>query len=191
MKLFVDSANLTEIEASLSRGFASGVTTNPPILAKEEKRDYREIVRDIINLITKFGAPLPLSVEVFTMDPDEMIRQAEELVSHFGDYKGLTIKVPIGWDELRLITRLTDMKIPVNATCCMSFNQAVMAVDAGERRVLKPLLRPHPRHRVRRCQGRDGRAGLHGPVGQRRRDHRRIHPPHHGHQRGDPGGRRT
>jgi transaldolase len=135
MKLFVDSANLTEIEASLSRGFASGVTTNPSILAKEEKRDYREIVRDIINLITKFGDPLPLSVEVFTMDPDEMIRQAEELVSHFGDYKGLTIKVPVGWDELRLITRLNDMKIPVNATCCMSFNQAVMALDAGARYV--------------------------------------------------------
>ncbi len=135
MKLFVDSASLTEIEASLTRGFASGVTTNPSILAKEEKRDYREIVRDIINLITKFGAPLPLSVEVFTMDPDEMIRQAEELVQHFGDYKGLTIKVPVGWDELRLIARLTDLHIPVNATCCMSFNQAVMALDAGARYV--------------------------------------------------------
>ena len=135
MKLFVDSANLTEIEAALTRGFASGVTTNPSILAKEEKRDYRVIVRDIINLITKFGAPLPLSVEVFTMDPDEMIRQAEELVTHFGDYTGLTIKVPVGWDELRLIARLTEMHIPVNATCCMSFNQAVMALDAGARYV--------------------------------------------------------
>src|SRR5256714_14939894 len=135
MKIFVDSANLTEIEAALTRGFASGVTTNPSILAKEEKRDYRVIVRDIINLITKFGAPLPLSVEVFTMDPDEMIRQAEELVAHFGDYTGLTIKVPVGWDELRLIARLTDMHIPVNATCCMSFNQAVMALDAGARYV--------------------------------------------------------
>ena len=62
MKLFVDSANLTEIEAARTRGFASGVTTNPSILAKEEKRDYREILRDIINLITKFGPPLPLSV---------------------------------------------------------------------------------------------------------------------------------
>ncbi len=129
MKLFVDSASLTEIEAALTRGFASGVTTNPSILAKEDKRDYREIVRDIINLITKFGAPLPLSVEVFTMDPDEMIRQAEELV------KGLTIKVPVGWDELRLISRLTEMDIPVNATCCMSFNQAVIALDAGARYV--------------------------------------------------------
>ena len=135
MKLFVDSANLPDLEAALSRGFASGITTNPSILAKEEKRDYREIIRDIINLIGKFGAPLPLSVEVFTMDPAEMIRQAEELISYFGDYKGLTIKVPVGWDELRLIARLTEMNIPVNATCCMSFNQAIMALDAGARYV--------------------------------------------------------
>src|SRR2546423_11443333 len=135
MKLFVDSASLTEIEAAFPRGFASGVTTNPSILAKEEKRDYRVIVRDLINVITKSGPPLPLSVEVFTMDPDEMIRQAEELVTHFGDYTGLTIKVPVGWDELRLIARLTEMHIPVNATCCMSFNQAEMALDAGQRYV--------------------------------------------------------
>jgi transaldolase len=135
VKIFVDSANLVDIEASLSRGFASGVTTNPSILAKEEKRDYREHVRDIIDLIRKWGPPLPLSVEVFTTDPDEMIRQAEELVANFGDYPGLTVKVPVGWNELRLIARLNDENIAANATCCMSFNQAVMALNAGARYV--------------------------------------------------------
>ncbi|MGH2718569.1 MAG: transaldolase family protein [Actinomycetota bacterium] len=133
MKIFVDTANLADIEACLTRGFASGVTTNPSILAKEEKRDYRDHVRDIIDLIRKFGPPLPLSVEVFTTDPDEMVRQAEELVSHFGDYPGLTIKVPIGWEELRLINRLAEQGIAVNATACMSFNQAIMARNAGAR----------------------------------------------------------
>ena len=29
MKIFVDSANLSEIEQALERGFVSGVTTNP------------------------------------------------------------------------------------------------------------------------------------------------------------------
>lgn len=135
MKLFVDSANLQDIDAALSRGFASGVTTNPSILAKEEKRDYREHIRDIIDVIGKWGGPLPLSVEVFTTDPDEMVRQAEDLVADFGDYKGLTIKVPVGWDELRLMARLTAMNIDVNATACMSFNQALMALNAGARYV--------------------------------------------------------
>ena len=48
MKLFVDSANLADIEDALARGFPRGVTTNPSILSKEEKRDYRDHIRDII-----------------------------------------------------------------------------------------------------------------------------------------------
>ena len=41
MKLFIDSANLADIEAALKRGFPAGLTTSPSILAKEEKGDYR------------------------------------------------------------------------------------------------------------------------------------------------------
>jgi transaldolase len=135
MKLFVDSANLIDIEEALSRGFPSGVTTNPSILAKEERRDYRDHVRDIIELLSKSDEVLPLSVEVFTTDPDEMVRQAEGFVEQFGHYDGLTIKIPIGWDELRVVTALTERNIRVNATCGMSVNQAVMALGAGARYV--------------------------------------------------------
>lgn len=135
MKIFIDSANLSDIEAALSRGFASGLTTNPSILAKEEKRDYRDHIREIIGLVEKWGRPLPLSVEVFTTDPDEMIRQSEAFIGEFGDYPGLTIKVPIGWDELRVISSLTEKGVNVNVTCGMSFNQAVLALNAGARYV--------------------------------------------------------
>ena len=133
MKIFVDSANLEDIEDALARGFASGITTNPSILAKEERRDYREHIRDIIDLLTKWGRSLPLSVEVFTSNVDEMIRQSEDFISEFGHYDGLTVKVPIGWDELRVVTSLSDKGIKVNATCGMSVNQAVMALNAGAR----------------------------------------------------------
>ena len=64
---------------------------------------------------------------------DEMVRQAEEFVEEFGDYDGLTIKIPVGWNELRVIAALTDRGIAVNATCAMSVNQAVMALGAGAR----------------------------------------------------------
>ena len=131
MKLFVDSANLADIEAAAVRGFISGVTTNPSILAKEEKRDYREHIRDIIELLKRTGLTVPLSVEVFTTNPDEMVRQAEEFISEFGDYEGLTVKVPIGWEELRVISALSDKQVAVNCTCGMSFNQAMMALNAG------------------------------------------------------------
>ena len=131
MKIFVDSANLVEIEEALKRGFPSGITTNPSILSKEEKCDFRELIQKIISLLQKYGYEIPLSVEVFTANPKEMVRQAEEFVKHFGDYPGLTIKVPIGWDELAVIHELKSRGIKVNCTCCMSFNQAVMAARAG------------------------------------------------------------
>jgi transaldolase len=131
MKIFVDSANLGEIEEALARGFPAGITTNPSILAKEEKGDFRELITRIIRLVEKYGYDIPLSVEVFSTRPEEMIAQAEEFVHHFGAYRNLNVKVPIGWDDLVVIRELRRRDIRVNCTCCMSFNQAVMAAGAG------------------------------------------------------------
>jgi transaldolase len=131
MKLFVDSANLAEIEEALKRGFPAGITTNPSILSKEQKVDFNLHIRRIIDLIRRYGYDIPLSVEVFTTDPDEMLRQADSFVTQFGDYQKLAIKVPIGWEELRVIHHLRQQGIQVNCTCCMSYNQAIMAAAAG------------------------------------------------------------
>jgi transaldolase len=131
MKIFVDSANLQEIEEALKRGFVSGVTTNPSILSKEQRRDFKEHIRDIINLLRRYKVSLPLSVELFTTDVDEMLKQADAFLSAFGDYEQLAIKVPIGWDELRVIHHLRSSGARVNCTCCMSYNQAMMAANAG------------------------------------------------------------
>jgi transaldolase len=131
MKIFVDSANLKEIEECLKRGFVSGITTNPSILAKEKKTDFREHIQSIISLVQSYKLDIPMSVEVFTTDPQEMIRQAEEFVMSFGEYQNLNIKVPIGWNELEVISNLRKRNIKVNCTCCMSYNQALMAANAG------------------------------------------------------------
>ena len=131
MKIFVDSANLLEIEEALERGFPSGITTNPSILAKEEKADFRDHINKIIELVQRYGYDIPLSVEVFSTRPDEMITQAEDFVRHFGHYPKLNVKIPVGWDELAVIRELRLRGIPVNCTCCMSYGQAMMAAAAG------------------------------------------------------------
>ena len=87
MKIFVDSANLLEIEEALDRGFPAGITTNPSILAKEEKGDFREHIKKIIELVQRYGYDIPLSVEVFSTKREEMITQAEDFVGHFGHYR--------------------------------------------------------------------------------------------------------
>lgn len=134
MKLFIDSANLGEIEEALKRGVVSGITTNPSILSKEEKGDFRAHIKKIIGLIEKYAngsTRIPLSVEVFSTEPAAMIAQAHDFVWHFNDHPMLNIKVPIGWDELAIISELRRAGIRINCTCCMSYNQAIMAALAG------------------------------------------------------------
>jgi len=131
VKLFVDSANLVEIEEALQRGFVRGITTNPSILSKEERRDFTRHIRDIIDVLRRNEAVVSLSVELFTSDPRDMADQAREFLDDFGDYEELYIKVPIGWDELKVIHEIVRRGGRVNCTCCMSYNQAIMAASAG------------------------------------------------------------
>ena len=130
MKIFIDSANLEAIEDALKRGFPSGITTNPSILAKEPKTDFKKHIHKIIDLCGKYKRAIPISVEVFAKEIDAIERQAYEFLEEF-KYEHLSVKVPIGWDELTLIKKLVDKKVIVNCTCCMSFNQAIMAANAG------------------------------------------------------------
>src|SRR5260370_20001450 len=131
MKIFVDSANLVEIEEALRRGFPAGITTNPSLMSKEDRTDFKLHIKLIIKLCERYDRKIPLSVEVFTADPKAMVKQATEFVAEFGEYEGLNVKVPIGWDELAVIRDLKTRGIPVHCPCCMSFNQSIMPSHAG------------------------------------------------------------
>src|SRR5438132_4326277 len=94
MKIFVDSANLGEIEEALQRGFPAGITTNPSILSKEEKGDFREHIKKIIGLIEKYGYDIPLSVEVFSTKPEEMVEnRSEEHTSELQSHSELVCRL--------------------------------------------------------------------------------------------------
>ena len=135
MKLFVDTADVKELETCLERGFPSGVTTNPLLVARSGCTDFGVHIRSMIDVLIKHDAKIPLSVEVNTADPAKMADQAEQFVQAFGDYPYLNIKIPIGWNELKVIAQLARRDVPVNCTCCMSYNQAVMAARAGAKYV--------------------------------------------------------
>lgn len=130
MKLFLDSANLQDVENALVRGHISGITTNPSLLAKEPKSNFYEHIKKIAKLIEADGRNLPLSVEVFATKPDEMIAQAEDILQKIG-YSNLYIKVPIGWDELKVIYALAKRNIKVNCTCIFTEEQCVLAASSG------------------------------------------------------------
>jgi len=125
VKLFIDSANLEDIEAAFTRGVVRGVTTNPTIMAKDQGS-----IEDIIRLLRRYGDSIPLSVEVTETDVDAMYNQAHLFERTYG-YIGLVVKVPIGWNELQEVRLLRQGGVKVNVTACMSYNQAIMAANAG------------------------------------------------------------
>jgi transaldolase len=130
MKLFLDSANLNEIEDGIRKGAISGVTTNPSILAKEPKTDFIAHIRKIAELCKASTRALPLSVEVFTADPEKMITQALDIREKV-PYEHLNIKIPIGWQELRAISALSAKGIKVNCTAIFTEAQSCLAANAG------------------------------------------------------------
>ncbi|RJQ32477.1 hypothetical protein C4572_01060 [Candidatus Parcubacteria bacterium] len=134
MEIFIDSANLEEIEEALKRGFIRGITTNPSIVAKEEKTDFNSLLIKIGELIKKYRPNTHLSIEVFSKVPEEIERQAKEFQKIL-NLPELSIKVHIGWDELEIIRKLAKDGFSVNCTCCMTVTQAIMAAAAGSKYV--------------------------------------------------------
>jgi transaldolase len=132
MKLFLDTANLADIETALQKGFITGITTNPSLMAKEPKGNYIDHMKKIVELIYKYSNPISLSVEVFAQNKEKIIIEAEELVSEI-QYENLSIKVPIGWEELEAIYQLSIEGISVNCTCIFSEAQCMLATNAGAR----------------------------------------------------------
>jgi len=147
--LFIDSALPDEIRTALSEGF-QGVTTNPSLVAKAPKGDsskpfmdrYLDHMRSIIEICNKYplrnGSPPSLSVEVFSLEPEEMIKQANQIKEGLQQYEGLAIKIPVsykGRNYLEVIKRLARNRFCVNATCGFSASQLELAAQAGARYV--------------------------------------------------------
>jgi transaldolase len=124
MQLYVDSANLTEIQHAASLGFISGVTTNPSLLAKEDPSiDIRSLILDIHKSVGGHT-----SVEVISTDTDGMLREADEILKWFPE---ATIKIPFIPAGLTAVRKLADQDIPTNVTLLFTATQALIAANAG------------------------------------------------------------
>jgi transaldolase len=128
MEIYVDSADHREIEKWLGEGIVDGVTTNPSVLFKDGVFDFEEGARRLARLLGE----RPLSVEVTTDDPAEMLSQGRTL-ARWG--ANIAVKIPVtnskGESCLGVIHTLTKEGIAVNTTAIMSFNQAILAAKAG------------------------------------------------------------
>ncbi len=124
MRIFLDTADPTEIRRAAEAGLIDGVTTNPSLLAKVAKdREPSDIFREICE--TGEG---PVSAEVVALDAEGMIQQGKTL---FEIADNIVIKVPLTEEGLVACRALTRSSIPVNVTLCFSPTQAHLAAKAG------------------------------------------------------------
>ncbi len=124
MDLYLDTASINEIKEVARLGIIRGVTTNPSLLAKEDPSvDYKERILEIHKIVGGH-----LSVEVISTNCDDMIREAEEIVSWFPQ---ATIKIPMIPEGLAAVRELSKRNIPTNVTLVFSVTQALAAQSAG------------------------------------------------------------
>ena len=125
MKIFLDSADLTEIRAAMDAGLIDGITTNPSLLAKVAGADHepREILEEICRTV-----PGPISAEVVATDTESMLREGRKLAKVADN---IVVKLPLTQDGLRACRQLREDDIHVNVTLCFSATQALLAAKAG------------------------------------------------------------
>ncbi|MEI9479602.1 MAG: fructose-6-phosphate aldolase [Deltaproteobacteria bacterium] len=122
MKIFIDTANLSEIKKAKALGLVDGVTTNPTLLAKEGEKT-ETLIRKIWEEVRG-----PVNVEVIGTTCDEMVKEARQMAT-WGDE--IVIKIPITLEGLKAVKVLSGEKIRTNVTLVFSPSQAILAAKAG------------------------------------------------------------
>ncbi len=122
MKFFIDTANIEEIKKAVDMGMVDGVTTNPSLIARENK-PFKKIIKDICKIVDG-----PISAEVIALDAEGMVREGRELASI---HANIVIKIPMTTEGLKAVKKLAEEKIRTNVTLIFSASQALMAAKAG------------------------------------------------------------
>jgi len=122
MKLFIDTANIKEIEEANSMGIIDGVTTNPTLVSKEGK-DYKKVLQEICKIVDG-----PISAEAVSDTCEEIVKEARDLSAI---HKNIVVKIPMTWEGLKAVKRSKEEGIKVNVTLVFSPNQAILAAKAG------------------------------------------------------------
>ena len=122
MKFFIDTANIDEIKKAVDMGMVDGVTTNPSLIAREDK-PFEEIIKEISTVVDG-----PISAEVIALDAEGMLAEGRELAKISPN---IVIKVPMTTEGLKATKTFANEGIKTNVTLVFSSAQALMAAKAG------------------------------------------------------------
>ena len=122
MKIFLDTAIVSEIKEAWDLGIIDGVTTNPSLILKSGK-NLNDTLVEIANIVDDC-----ISGEVISLDAEGMVKEAHELMK-ISDK--IVIKVPMTKEGLKAVRVLSKEGIRTNVTLVFSANQALLAAKAG------------------------------------------------------------
>jgi transaldolase len=122
VKLFIDTANLTEIREAHSWGVIDGCTTNPSLIAREGG-DFIATIAEICEIVQG-----PVSAEVVAQDAAGMVKEGR-LLAKISPH--VVIKVPLLPEGIKATSILSAEGIATNVTLCFQAGQALMAAKAG------------------------------------------------------------
>jgi len=122
MKFFIDTANIKEIKEAWDIGVIDGVTTNPSLISKENRKPV-DLLKEICEIVDG-----PVSAEAVSLDAGKMIEEAKKLS---GIHKNIVVKIPMTKDGLKAVKELSRLNIKTNVTLIFSPSQALLAAKAG------------------------------------------------------------
>jgi transaldolase len=125
MELYLDSANLKEIEEGFKLGFLNGLTTTPTFM-------QREGITDIDGMIVKLSKMVPvLQIEALGNTAEDVVKEAHRQLNLGLDPKKTVFKIPVSLEGVRACALLRKDGLLVNVHLVYSLQQAYMAMHAG------------------------------------------------------------
>ena len=125
MELYLDSANLKEIEEGFKLGFLNGLTTTPTFM-------QREGITDIDGTILLLSKMVPvLQIEALGNTAEDVVKEARRQLDLGLDPKRTVFKIPVSLEGVRACYMLRKEGFLVNVHLVYTLQQAYMAMHAG------------------------------------------------------------
>ncbi|MBQ3690846.1 MAG: CBS domain-containing protein [Bacteroidales bacterium] len=125
MELYLDSANLPEIENAFKLGFLTGLTTTPTFM-------HREGYNDVDSIILKLSKIVPiLQIEALGRTSDEIISEAHRQNDLGLDKNKTVYKIPVSLEGAKACHILRSEGYMVNMHLIYTIQQAYIAMQAG------------------------------------------------------------
>ena len=125
MELYLDSADLKEIEEAFQLGFLTGLTTTPTFM-------HRGGVTDVDGLIVKLSKIVPiLQIEALGNNAHEILAEAKRQLDLGLDPAKTVFKIPVSLEGVKACNMLRKAGLLVNVHLIYTLQQAYMAMHAG------------------------------------------------------------